>query len=1262
MNRFITAVVFLLATVIIYAQPACNVRTFSVLDGLSTNLISGISQDKNGQMWFSTWNGLCSYDGYRFTTFRDKLGRNEGLTTNRILMLAVDSDNNIWCTTYDKRPYLFDTKKNYFVDIYKQIEQEFKINVRVRKIYALANGATWIAGTNNNNIRIQDGKMEYYGPKGKKLGGDVIRKVTLDDSGREWVFTNKSTEIFNGKFSVGEVYEHICQDGDKVYFGMTDGKMGVYDSRSNKFRRLSLPAGISRINCLLKISKGRMMIGTDKGVAMLDEKNNQVQMIHTPGTGKGVEVVEMYADSKERIWTFCKANGVTVINGKDLSSFWLDVKIDDPLNKTVSEKPFFIEDKNNTIWLIPTKGTFCYYCESENSLKQYVLNSADNEFSRLVTFDKFYIDNQKNLWFTGTHDLTLINFKYSQFKKILIQKSVESRAVCSLANGKTLVGTSSGRLVLLGKDRNIEGYINAAGGITNTPYAFEGRIYAIMQDSKKRIWIGSKDGGVYLMMPDGRMSHYKHSADDEYSLSGDEVYAFDQDDQGRIWVGSYDGGLNLVDDSDENNLRFFNGNNKLPKPDDEQFRRIRRITHTRDGVTLVSTTDGLVTFDNRFKSFPYIKYYCNSHILGDTTSLLASDVMQVQVMRSGRVFVTTMSGGLQEIETKTLLTDKMKLHAIDLLDTQTGIIKSLAEDKNGNLWVIRENSVDLYSPSTRQIYQFGPNELGERSEFSEALPTIDGSGNITVGIMGGVMSFQPDNLKKSDFKPNIIFSSVAYQGETNIHPILNAGKLEIAADKRSFTIHFAALDYSNNRLIRYAYKVAGVDKEWNYTSTEHSASYNNFPPGQYKLLVKSTNADGVWMDNTEQLIIQAQPTFWESIWAKFLYAIVIVCIVYGVMRYYYMRKRAQMEHEMADLRTKFFTEISHKLRTPLTLIGGPVTEVLNSENLGDTARQHLEMVQRNSRKMLELVNKMLEHNSARNYFVDDDNAPVFGTATEMEETTGGNGENKDMRILVVEDNDDLRTFLVGILSSQYTVLRADNGKKGLEIAEKEMPDFILTDVMMPVMDGLTMIHQIKQNKDVCHIPIIVLSAKASLDDRLQGLKEGIDDYITKPFSATYLLHRVENIIAQRKMLQQTYLQHDLLSLSENNTPETSDTEYKLESPLPIVDADKEMMKTLMAYLEENITNSDIKIEDLAAAVNLGRTVFYGKIKSIVGMAPVDFVRHIRMQRAESLIANTNEPFSQIAYSVGFSDPKYFSKCFKKTTGLTPSEYRDKARG
>ena len=480
------------------------------------------------------------------------------------------------------------------------------------------------------------------------------------------------------------------------------------------------------------------------------------------------------------------------------------------------------------------------------------------------------------------------------------------------------------------------------------------------------------------------------------------------------------------------------------------------------------------------------------------------------------------------------------------------------------------------------------------------------------------------------------------------------------------------LDYQNNDLVRYAYKLADVDNEWNYVGAEHQAQFTNIPAGHHRFIVKSTNSDGVWVDNETTLYIYVHPTFWETIWGKLLMALIAIIIIGLLIHVILLRHRAKMFRELNKMKIQFFTDVSHKLRTPLTLIEGPVSEVLNESSLTQDVRQHMEMVRRNAQRMLVLVNKMLKYSKQHGVYITEtedetDDLSTPAVATLPQESTKQPVDEGAPKLLIVEDNDDLRTFLYTILSHRYNILVAENGKVGLEKATAEQPDFIITDVTMPEMDGLTMVHQIKQNPDICHIPIVVLSAKASLEDRLQGLKEGIDDYITKPFSATYLRQRIENIIAQRSMLQRTWLgqlggSENALSDNAHYTEETKaeapQREYRLEAP-EIVDTDQEMMEQLMQYLESHISDQDLKIEDMADAVNLGRTVFYGKIKSIVGMAPFDFLRHIRMQRAEDLISRSQMNISEVAYAVGFTDPKYFTKCFKKETGMTPTEYRDK---
>ena len=262
---------------------------------------------------------------------------------------------------------------------------------------------------------------------------------------------------------------------------------------------------------------------------------------------------------------------------------------------------------------------------------------------------------------------------------------------------------------------------------------------------------------------------------------------------------------------------------------------------------------------------------------------------------------------------------------------------------------------------------------------------------------------------------------------------------------------------------------------------------------------------------------------------------------------------------------------------------------------------------------------------------------------------------EQISILIVEDNPELRSFLKDILSETYKVIEAVNGEEGLKNALQYLPDFIISDIMMPVMDGLDMVKAIKEDRNICHIPIILLSAKSSLDDRISGLEQGIDDYITKPFSSTYLKTRIKFLLHQRKELQKFYLEQWSEEEKSQSTPSTP-----LEPSRPEIKSfDEQFMQQVMKIMEKQMDNSEWTIDEFAQELGMGRTVFYQKLKSIIGLSPIDFVREMRIKRAMQLIESGEYNVSSIAYMTGFNDPKYFSKCFKKKYGVSPSEYCSK---
>ncbi len=1282
MNRiltiFLSVSLYILSSLTTYAQPFCDIRTFNMRDGLSANVISDMGQDANGLMWFSTYNGLCCYDGYRFTTFRGAEGSDQ-LTSNRISKIKPEGGVGIWIITFDRQLYFFDTNTCKYIDISSRVEKKTGKPFLAKNVYTNKNYShTWVVGYETSTcLRVSckaaahPDSLQILTTKELPVAKDLVKKIWADGEGCEWVLTYKGINIYGTKLYQKGDFEHIVKIGTKTYIAENNGLLWQYGKGAGNLQRIPLSSAPKRINCIKEGPDNMLLIGTESGVLALNTKNSAT---HYLASDIG-SVTNVNVDKKQRIWAYTENGSIVLVTKQgNVSSLqaWQSRLFPSAVfpittHLTTSGQSIWVEDRQGTVWMAPKNQALCYYDEASGQLHPYSLRSRGYDYN-IPFIKKSFIDRQHNIWLTSTQFLTLANLKYRDIKLIPFQAGQETRSLLTMPDGTIWAGSDDGIVGIYDAGGQLKGYLDNNGRIVPSLTRIAKKVRALFRDSKGRIYIGTREDGLFII-DNGRMSRFAHNDADKYSLSSNEIYAFDEDEKGNLWVATYGGGLDLIRRQADGSVRFVNANNEMKQYPVSPFNQIRRITHDGKGAVVLSTTSGLVTFSNRFNKPADIHFYTTEYKQDDATSLRTCDVLQTLITSKGRVYVTTMGGCIQRLTSDNLLQDN--LHFVTAKDQSQGNILSLIEDRKGNVWAVREASLDLFTPGKGIIAQFGPNRLGDHVGFTEALPAINPqTGRLALPTMGGIIMLQPDELRKNDYKPEIVFTGVQFKGEMRPQPLLNQPVLEVPSNERSFTLTFAALDYQDNDLVRYAYKLADTDDEWTYVGKEHQAQFSHISAGEHRLIVKSTNSDGIWVDNETTLYINVHPTFWETFWGKLLILLLVVLAIAIIIHVILLRHRAKMQRDLTMMKTQFFTDVSHKLRTPLTLIGGPVNEVLNESSLSQDVRQHLEMVKRNASRMLVLVNKMLNYSMEHGVYItdteaSDDSIPKTGSVLQNHDQQPVDDEAP--KLLIVEDNDDLRTFLFSILANRYVVLLAENGKVGLQKASLEQPDFIITDVTMPEMDGLTMVHQIKQNPDICHIPIVVLSAKASLEDRLQGLKEGIDDYITKPFSATYLRQRIENIIAQRSMLQRTWLEKlggaekqlpDVVEQSDEAKAKSPQREYRLEAP-EIVDTDQEMMERLMKYLEEHISDQNLKIEDMADAVNLGRTVFYGKIKSIVGMAPFDFLRHIRMQRAEDLISNSQMNISEIAYSVGFTDPKYFTKCFKKETGMTPTEYRDK---
>ena len=1328
LSIIVTIIAIMANTLSMTARPYCDVRKFSIVDGLAANTISDMKQAADRLMWFGTWNGLSYYDGYSFYTFRDVPGGEDVLSSNRIIAIYPTARNNVWCVTSDRKIYLYSTHYCRFRNTEKNINEQFGINLKVDQLYPIKNGSTWITTKDGNYIiRAILSQQEEVSRELIKVGEHGLRSgkvwyVWSDKKGREWILTEKGTTIYKHHFSTPIPFKWVREVGENIFLATTDGKLAVFDER-DKLVMIPMPKGVTRIN-QLKNTGYQLLIATNLGLVIYNPRTFKTELINVQSPSQPMaEVKNIYTDDFGMVWVFTDGMGVTLVNPKTGGKAWLFADQPDPADRTESDKFFITQDENKNLWIVPNGGTFSYFDRKAGKLVPYLLRSNSSGNFRVPRIKKFCLSDQGILWISGTHDLTQVAFKDHQYHlNGLDQGESDVRSLCNTPEGYHWTGYYNGIIQVSNSQFEKVGYLAPSGQVVPQQVKFcESPIFALFFDTEGKMWIGTRNDGLFVRTSQG-MTHYTMNPADRNSLPSNNIFDIAADRHGRIWLATYGAGLVLTKQSATGQISFISKNNGMPWPK-QQFQQVRRIFCTPTGEILVGTTEGLVTFGDSFSTPSKIKFFTSQHIENDSNSISANDIYFIMQHSNGQTLISQLGGMLENITSKNLLQNNLQTGFNRHIGYDEGIVQSMVEDNQGNIWVVRESSIDCYNPKSGTTEVFGPNDFDLNMSFTEARPVHDpGTNNITVGTPMGSLTFNPAKMKKSPYQARILFTMLHYTGESASEPILHKEKVEIPSDKRNLSISFASLDYSRKYNMKYRYRLDGhtPEGEWIDLGKRNYIAFNHIASGNYVLKVKATNSHGVWSKYVAELPIEVNPTFWESIWGKLFMLLMLLGIVAFIFYNYNRNQHEKLNHEMSLMKNDFFSNASHKLRTPLTLIGGPLKEVLDKEN--GLTRQGKEMITialKNSYEMLEMINKILRFDNNSNLMdnsgldildktmeedeipgqVDDGNAARYladikkvekETEENMteEEIRAKEEDRKDITVLVVEDNGDLRKFLYSILQSMYNVLLAENGKAGLLMSRTDKPDFIITDVTMPVMDGITMIKEIKQDHDLAQIPIIILSAKASVEDRLKGFEMGVDAYMTKPFSTQYLLGRIDAVIKQRRALQKEMLEKleqggNMAGLKNMQMiPEPKKTLSQITSEIAEKEReDAEKAKTLhesdfafmasqindkvtakiLKYVTENMGNPDLKIDDIAEAMGMSRSVLYAKIKQSVSMTPIDFVRHIRIMRASELLQQTDDTLASISFEVGFSDPKYFSKVFKKEMGIVPSEYRERTK-
>lgn len=387
----------------------------------------------------------------------------------------------------------------------------------------------------------------------------------------------------------------------------------------------------------------------------------------------------------------------------------------------------------------------------------------------------------------------------------------------------------------------------------------------------------------------------------------------------------------------------------------------------------------------------------------------------------------------------------------------------------------------------------------------------------------------------------------------------------------------------------------------------------------------------------------------KIIWAAV--AVIVLLIVAVLLAWRGVKQiRAAHRHQKALWQEQklFYTNASHQLKTPLTLIAGPVGQLLQRNALKGEDLQLLEITERNISQMENVLSDVLNFGKYTSKPAVDDStaqqAMQQAAATIVKKEHLGMLKQEDTEelsnILIVDDNADMRHYLRTLLASRFYVLEAPDGQSGLQLARESVPDIVISDVMMPVMDGLQFCQSLKQDFITSHIPVILLTARSTEAQQMEGYEHGADAYMAKPFRADLLISRIDNLLRSRQQLQAVF-----------KGGQEADKEVKLTTQ------DKLFMDHLRDVVREKMSNPKLKMDDLGDELGISRVQLYRKVKVLTGLSPVELLREMRLERAKTLLNSTTKTVAEIAYEVGFATPSYFTTCFKKQFGKLPIELR-----
>ncbi|WP_075601769.1 hybrid sensor histidine kinase/response regulator transcription factor [Saccharicrinis aurantiacus] len=1312
-------------------------KQYSIADGLSDNGVTLVFQDSRSYVWIGTYNGLNRYNGYEFEVYKNTPHK-KILAGRRIRSFCEDAKGNIWIGT------------EYGVSVYNY-EKDFFFTLQTPKAYA-----------------------------SKSL---IVRSIVFD----------KLT--------------------DKIFCATEKSGILVYESDYSFSHRISFSDDLGYIICG-KNSQSNIYYGGSKGLIEFDKASETCRLIETSSVGKIQDLVFL----NDSNLLLASSNGIIHLQNEKKSGEWL---VHNQFEKDYCFTSI-LKGANNSFWLGTLRSGLLFVDDVSSILKDQTL--LKQQLSKGISRVSSIIKLSNNSIWVGSFDMGVFQYSYQPNIYKYINSSNENFRVDRIqhitqSDSSSIYLASNSKLIKYNKQNN-----EFESSDINFYKWLKKQISKVFIDSNNRKWVCV--GTQYLYLVDATGEVLFNLTAQFPSLNS--IKAISEDDKGQIWLATESDVFRIVVGESVDVLSLKEAGVFKEK----SFNHINNIyvDPLYPDLWLTTYYEGLVRITNIDKDEFAFEQFVN--IPNDSLSIPSNFVTSIVRLPNKQLWIGTEGGGLCELKTNNNKTSFKAFTERDGLSNN--IVRSILT-KHNTLWVATNNGLNILNTDNAAITKLNTDDGLPFNSFRLGAAKLQ-DGTMFFSGYKGFFYFNPDDINTKKDIPNLEFGAlklnnrIIHPGDTVANRVLldkrlnELDKIELNYNENVFSIEAIPLHLSAPNSHYLQYRLLPLNKKWiEERTSQRYINFNGLPHGDYTLEVRVSNINKEWSE-AKTLHIRIKAPWWELMWVRLLVVFIIVLGIYIAVKTRF--KLIQLNHkveleqlekknveDLNNAKLRFFSNISHEIKTPLTLISGPVGVLLDRFKAQPNIKDKLDMIQRQSIKIAQLVDQVHDFQRSnanqlelqKSHFKFDEfikqlvsqfefvattdnkklvlkgpsNVYVWADENKLEKVinnllnnalkftdsgdtivfefelsnsdllfkvtdtgcgidpdalpfifdrfyqagkagksyAGGSGiglafakmlvemhygsisassvlsegtcitvrlpivENEDIDLIkkmenevlstekssvtysflsgdtedeniqvnsdfadalifFAEDNTELRRFVVDTLGQFYNIKAFEDGQRLLEAMNHQWPDIIISDLMMPNLNGFELCKNVKAEIKTNHIPFILLTASSSLNDQIKGLEKGADLYIKKPFNMQYLVTSIDALLKSRVQLRER---------------------FQMEVPLKLDRGDKQsennsFLTKLYELLDENLSNTELELDSLASALFLNRTFFYQKVKALTNQTPYELLKSYRIKKAAFLMINERLSVQETFEQTGFKSRAHFNKMFKDTYGVSPSQY------